>query len=88
LDSSKFQQAYWFFARVTDSQLGTSLQQFAPKTPFLSKSLPHSLLAARFEKYCSHSARGFLGFGKASTKDHSIRSAVHLFYCAVCQSAL
>ncbi len=38
----------------------------------------------RLKKYCGRLERGFLGFGEASTKEHSTRIAVHLFYCAVC----
>ncbi|HUD47501.1 MAG TPA: hypothetical protein VMR33_11760 [Candidatus Baltobacteraceae bacterium] len=42
----------------------------------------------RFKKYCSRLERGFLGFGEALAKEHSIRFAVHLIYCAVSRSGL
>jgi hypothetical protein len=42
----------------------------------------------RFKKYCSRLERGFLGFGEALAKEHSIRFAVPLFYCAVSRCGL
>ncbi len=46
------------------------------------------LTLERLKKFCSRLERGFLSSGEASATEHSIRFAVHFFYCAVFRSDL
>jgi hypothetical protein len=48
----------------------------------LLKTLEHLM------KFCGRLQRRFLSSGEALATEHSIRFAVHLFYCAVCRSDL
>jgi hypothetical protein len=60
-----------------DTGCASALHWAVSTTVFVGQSSSEELgvgvssILERFKKYCSHSERGFLGFGEASAKEHA-----------------